>query len=227
MGSRTYEPPLIEEGTPIVPGDEGELYPGVRGYAVDHVGEIYIPLILGEGDGQVGNMLDDLSPRCRIVNVTSQRMLSMLHRRGWVEYCVQTGDEVCDVWKPPKETRRCTVALSDYLTNEEWDACYYVAMIGHKGENFGDSMQQTIEALLANNYSFRGLDEHGMKLQQVGDGVNAPKVLIFLGNPNKIDTLPILENGRSFLKQFAPALVVESDEIWAGLVAKYKRLTGE
>ena len=118
------------------------------------------------------------------------------------------------------------MALSDYLTGDEWDACYYVAMIAHRGENFGDSMHQTIEALLANNYSFRGLDEHGMKLQQVEDGINAPKILIFLGNPNKIETLPILENGRRFLKLFAPELVVESDEIWAKLVAKYKGLTG-
>ena len=118
------------------------------------------------------------------------------------------------------------MALSDYLTNDEWDACYYVAMIAHRGENFGDSMQQTITALLKNGYRFTGLDEYGMKLEQVEDGINAPKILIFLGNPNKIDTLPLLENGRRFLKLFAPALLAEPDELWDELVEKYKRLGG-
>jgi hypothetical protein len=118
------------------------------------------------------------------------------------------------------------MALSDYLTGDEWDACYYVAMIAHRGENFGDSMQQTIVALLKNGYRFTGLDEYGMKVEQVEDGINAPKLFIFLGNPNKIDTTPILENGRRFLRLFAPALLAESDEIWAELVAKYKGLRG-
>ena len=113
------------------------------------------------------------------------------------------------------------MALSDYLTGDEWDACYYVAMVAHKGENFGDAMHQTITALLKNGYRFSGLDEYGMKMEQVEGGVNAPKILLFLGNPNKIDPLPILDNGRRFLKLHCPELVVVgTDAEWEGLMAR-------
>jgi len=40
----------------------------------------------------------------------------------------------------------------------------------------------TINALLAKGYVFSGLDEKGNKKQQVCNGINAPKILIFLGN---------------------------------------------
>ncbi|KKK89786.1 hypothetical protein LCGC14_2729580 [marine sediment metagenome] len=114
------------------------------------------------------------------------------------------------------------MALSDYLTGEEWDACYYVAMVANRGQNLGDAMHVTIEVLLAGGYKFSGLDEYGDKLQQVGDGVNAPKMCIFLGNPYKVDQLALVENGRRFLKQHAPTMITETDEEWAGLVAKAK-----
>ena len=62
---------------------------------------------------------------------------------------------------------------------------------------------------------FPGLDKDGNKKQQVCNGVNAPKICIWLGNPYKVDMLDCLENGRRFLKEKLPSLVDETDEEWA------------
>ena len=106
------------------------------------------------------------------------------------------------------------MALSDYLTGEEWDACFYASMGQHAANNFGESMHQTILALLSSGYQFAGLDANGGKRCQVCNGVNAPKVCIFLGNPHEINVLSILDSGRRFLKCHLPALVDETDEEW-------------
>jgi len=95
---RAYEPPLTEAGTILTPGEEGEIYPGVRGYAIEHKGFVYIPMVFGQGDGQVGKFLDALSPRCRMVNVISAKLRHMLQRRGWKMKI----EEDVDVWEPPK-----------------------------------------------------------------------------------------------------------------------------
>lgn len=107
------------------------------------------------------------------------------------------------------------MALSDYLTGEEWDACFYASMGQHHSDNFGESMRKTIKALLASGYEFSGLDEFGEKQQQVCGGVNAPKVCIWLGNPHNVDVLECLRNGREFLQRHLPDLVDETDEEWA------------
>lgn len=114
------------------------------------------------------------------------------------------------------------MALSDYLTGDEWDACFYAAAGQHRAPSFGESMHRTIEALLSAGYTFSGLDDDGEKRCQVGDGVNAPKVCIWLGNPHGCDLLEILDNGRKFLKANLPSLVDESDELWAEQLAAAK-----
>lgn len=76
------------------------LAPGVRGYAIENDGLIYIPLINAEteGAGDVGRFLDSLSPRCLIVNVTSRRLKGMLERRGWTCKMEITQDGPVDLW---------------------------------------------------------------------------------------------------------------------------------
>ena len=98
---RAYEPPLTKAGAILIPGQEAEIYSGVRGYAMEHEGLVYIPVVFGQGDGQVGKFLDELSPRCRMVNVISAKLRAMLQRRGWK---MKIEEEV-DVWEPPKEVR--------------------------------------------------------------------------------------------------------------------------
>jgi hypothetical protein len=81
----TYEPPCVEEGSTLDLGQEEFLAPGVLGYAIDKGTYISIPLIYAkkQGSGDVGRFLDTLSPRCRIPNVTSPRLMGMLIRRGF------------------------------------------------------------------------------------------------------------------------------------------------
>jgi hypothetical protein len=99
---RDYEPPLSEGGTVLTVGEEPEIYPGVQGYAMEHEGLIYIPLIIGSGEGKVSEMLDRLSPRCRVVSVVSGKLFSMLRRRGWKMQAVEEKKFVVDVWEPPE-----------------------------------------------------------------------------------------------------------------------------
>ena len=93
-----YEPPCTEAGSPLIPGQEPVLAPGVRGYAILDKETIYIPLIVAdkEGSGDVGRFLDSLSPRCVIPNLTSSRLKGMLLRRGWA--CSYDNDNV-DIWQ--------------------------------------------------------------------------------------------------------------------------------
>jgi len=76
----------------------------------------------------------------------------------------------------------------------------------------------TINALLAKGYVFSGLDEKGNKKQQVCNGINAPKILIFLGNPDNIDVSVILNNGREFVKKNIPEVLGETDQEWEAML---------
>lgn len=118
------------------------------------------------------------------------------------------------------------MALSDYLTGDEWDGCFYV-MATHGGDNFGQVMHRTIDELLKAGHEFPGLDENGNKEAQVENGINAPKVLIFLGNPEGINVEAIVRNGRNFIKKEAPALLKESDEEWEKFLRDAKKSANE
>jgi hypothetical protein len=106
------------------------------------------------------------------------------------------------------------MALSDYLTGDEWDACFYAFLGQHQTSDFGASMRLTIDALLANGYRFSGLDEYGNKVAQVARMTNSRKIKVFFGNLSSDKVIKILDNGRSFLKTHLPNLVDETDEEW-------------
>lgn len=91
-----YEPPISAEGDALDFSRPPQLMDGVTGYAIAHGDEIWIPLIGGDGTGKVGRLLDSLSPRCVIVNVTNSRLRGILERRGWV--CTRD-DEGVDTWR--------------------------------------------------------------------------------------------------------------------------------
>jgi len=99
---REYEPPLSESGAVLTVGKEPEIYPGVQGYAIGHGELIYIPLIIGSGEGKVSEMLDRLSGRCRVVSVVSGELFSMLRRKGWKMKTEDVKEFVVDVWEPPE-----------------------------------------------------------------------------------------------------------------------------
>lgn len=103
------------------------------------------------------------------------------------------------------------MALSDYLTDDEWDACFYASHGINQAENFGASMHKTIDKLLEKGYVFRGLDAQGNKAQQIPSG-NSVKVCIWLGNPYNVNVLEVIKNGRKFIKEHCPELLSETDE---------------
>jgi hypothetical protein len=106
------------------------------------------------------------------------------------------------------------MALSDYLSESEWDACLY-RILHNEPTDFGDIMHKTINSLLANKYKFQGLTEEGYKKEQI-PGTRNPQKLVqfFLGEPKGILISEVLTSGRDFLKLNAPDLVEESDESW-------------
>ena len=81
-------------------------------------------------------------------------------------------------------------------------------------KSLGAGMDYCIKELLKHGYRFEGLDEFGDKDHQIHGTSNPFKVCIYLGNPYNCDVLEILDNGRNFLKKYAPELVDETDEEW-------------
>jgi hypothetical protein len=110
------------------------MVPNVRGYACETKdGLIYIPLIYGgERSGAVGEFLDSLSPRCRIVNVISRRLAEMLARHGWTKTIEVTSDECVDVWQFAQ--LYCTVLTCSHFAIPSTGRC--VAHPQHNPPNF-------------------------------------------------------------------------------------------
>jgi len=118
------------------------------------------------------------------------------------------------------------MSLDDYLTEEEWNACFYAHSKGIlKTEHFGQSMLLTIQALLKADYHFRGIDDKGGLKQKMDDGKNQKKLQFFFGNPENLDGFPWLENGRQFLKDHLPDWI-ESDQEWKKMMRDYWEKTG-
>lgn len=118
------------------------------------------------------------------------------------------------------------MALSDYLTGPEWDACFYASMGQHSADNFGDSMTKTIRALLDSGYVFSGLDNEGCKANYIGGPENARKVMLFFGNHGNVDVLEILDSGRRFLQRILPSLIDETDDEWAEQMTRARTSEG-
>lgn len=109
------------------------------------------------------------------------------------------------------------MALSDYLTDDEWDACFYYFMYPTKGfTDLGQAMRQVIENLLTEGYQFEGLDETGNKKRQLPSG-NPSKIMMFFDGAKPDQIIKLMSNGREFLKKNAPKLLLETDEEWTEL----------
>lgn len=104
--------------------------------------------------------------------------------------------------------------LSLYLTDAEWDACFYAYFGQHRAPDFASSMHMTIRYLIRVGYRFQGLDEDGSPAEQVPSR-NDAKLCLLLGAPTNLSVPDLLDSGRTFLKRHAPSLVDESDEEWA------------
>jgi hypothetical protein len=98
MTFMSYEPPTVKSGS-CLGFNLPQIYPGVGGYAIRHGKEIWIPLVEGQGTGQVGQFLDALSSQCVLVNVCSPKLRGMLLRRCWT---VSYTPEGVDLWRRKK-----------------------------------------------------------------------------------------------------------------------------
>ncbi len=80
-----YEPPTVPNGQMGM--ELYELFPGVRGYAIESDGKIYIPIVkaVKEGNGDVSKFLDACSQRCTFPNIVSGKFKAMLARHGYIE----------------------------------------------------------------------------------------------------------------------------------------------
>jgi|GEM_PF-4533842 len=97
---RSYEPPTCPKTAEKSWTATIQLAPGVRGFAYEENGEIFVPLIVAEaeGSGDVGRFLDALAPMCVVTNVTSEMLRGMLRRRGFQRTYNQDHE---DEWRRP------------------------------------------------------------------------------------------------------------------------------
>ncbi len=117
--------------------------------------------------------------------------------------------------------------LSQFLTDDEWDALFYLAHgpLGDPEGNLGTSMDNGIRALLEAGYEFAALTAEGKPnpSAQVLTGrpdagipsMNAHKLRMFSGNPHHLNPLDYIKGGRTFVKVVAPALLHDTDEEFA------------
>ncbi len=113
------------------------------------------------------------------------------------------------------------MALSDYVTSDEWDACFYVWRAFGIAD-LGSAMRSTIQHVSAKGYEFRGVTPEGRKLQQVAND-NPKKLVALIGGENPALLIKCFENGREFLKRHDPELVRETDDEWAEALAELKK----
>lgn len=102
------------------------------------------------------------------------------------------------------------MGFGDYLTDEEWDGCFYAQNLAScAGPSFGDVMHNFMDKLMAKGYRPVGLGPGGEKIEQQPSG-NAQKfVNMAFGRLTKTDVLELIESGRAFIKKNIPELLEE------------------
>lgn len=109
------------------------------------------------------------------------------------------------------------MAISDYLTSDEWDGCYYV-FAGHDKLNFMEVIRMVVPALYDKGYTMQGLDRECNRVQTVWSSNAHKLVAVMAGTQQHIDLRGALINGRNFIKQHLPELLKETDEQWEALL---------
>lgn len=104
------------------------------------------------------------------------------------------------------------MAISDYLTNDEWDGCYYVFMSQNQ-LNFSEVIRSVVPALYEKGYQVQGLGRDCSRIQY-GWGGNAKKLVAAMCGTGDADLRACVINGRNFIKQHLPELLRETDEQW-------------
>jgi hypothetical protein len=104
--ARDWKIPVSEIGSPC--GFDDEIYPGVKGYAIESVGRLYLPLVFSERPSAFLEFLrlcESYEPPVVFASVINPRLERLLKVRGWIKGVCFDGeaDEHTDVWSYKKE----------------------------------------------------------------------------------------------------------------------------
>lgn len=110
------------------------------------------------------------------------------------------------------------MALIDYITSQEFDACFYTFIVD-KRPTFEIAVDETVKNLLHSDYKFEGIDRSGNRVRKVRCDQKTKKLVnIWFKGKGEVDPRTMLNNGREFLKKVNPSLVKETDEEFANIM---------
>jgi hypothetical protein len=122
--------------------------------------------------------------------------------------------------------------LSNYLSDDEWDALLYLfygPLADEVEGNMGECFELGIARMMELGYVFEHLDEEGKPDEEKGEveSMNWAKLQIYTaGNPQHLDPLDHVQGGRDFLKEHAPDLLHDTDEEFAAHIEEaYTEMT--
>lgn len=102
---KDWKIPVSEIGSPC--GFDEEIYPGVKGYAVESAGKLYVPLVISEKPSAFLEFLrlcESYEPPVVFASVINLRLALLLQKRGWIRKAAfdeETGEHA-DVWSYKK-----------------------------------------------------------------------------------------------------------------------------
>lgn len=111
------------------------------------------------------------------------------------------------------------MALSDYLTSDEWDACFY-RWVSAGISDFGTAIRETVFGVAKTGYVFEGVTAECEKIKQIPNTNNADKVVAIVKGDRHPGQLLVtsLVKGRFFIKRNAPSLLSEDDAKFAEIL---------
>lgn len=118
------------------------------------------------------------------------------------------------------------MALADYLTDDEWNACLYLyASHSLSGiRDFNAALREAVPLMLRAGLSFKGLDAAGLEVAKVSSS-NAEKFvrMFFYSKTDHALVMSWIGAGRAYLLSRCPSLVKETDEDWGLMVGEVLR----
>lgn len=112
--------------------------------------------------------------------------------------------------RPSASVRDNGMSISRYLTDGEWDGCFYLWQ-SQTHHSFSQVADKFINYLVQKNHVFQGLTEKGQPLKELHT-TNADKIKFIKREPLYDDgRVDIIESGRHFIKITCPELLMETD----------------
>lgn len=109
--------------------------------------------------------------------------------------------------------------MSDYLTNEEWNAIAYIFFNPNVNvdktelNDFESTLNYMINRLIESGYKFQGIDDNGNGVQVISSDNTEKLVKLLFGVANLQEVIEWMKEGRAFLKTNLPD-VLDSDTMF-------------